>query len=69
MASLPSQCAIAWTPFTGTGGSREPPVPQCVFEQLYPEEARATPSPSNRWDVGLSEARGRAAWLGKSRQL
>ena len=25
---------IAWTPFPGTGGSREPPVPDCVFEQL-----------------------------------
>ena len=28
---------IAWTPFTGTGGSREPPVPRGGFEQLYPE--------------------------------
>ena len=28
---------IAWTPFTGTGCSREPPVPRGGFEQLYPE--------------------------------
>ena len=28
---------IAWTPFTGTGGSREPPVPRGGFEQLCPE--------------------------------
>jgi len=34
-AHIASRCAviaqIAWTPFLGTGGSREPPVPDCVF--------------------------------------
>ena len=25
---------IAWTPFLETGGSREPPVPDCVFEAI-----------------------------------
>ena len=27
---------IAWTPFTGTGGSREPPVPHCVLSSFFP---------------------------------